>query len=216
MRFAYHDSTNGSDVAVEIIGGMAAAPPDDAEPEDSIDRERRYGWYIVCNGRVVLAADRTAVSGWGTDDWPQWHPQYTGFIGIILFNSVNAVALPLTTTKRSIDDSSGVYRRARPRMRELTRKWIDYTNARKLALEEAKRKELQAKPVSIYSVVRETAVKLPALIARAADPVANVQYSVPLSRMHELARKFGSVNLPYREVGLRSFNYAYREKVGEE
>ena len=216
LRFAYQDKSNGSNVAVEIIGGMAAAPPDEAEPEDVIDRDRRFGWYVVCNGRVVLAADRTAVSGWGTDDWPQWHPQYAGFIGIILFNSVNAVALPLTTTKRNIDDSSEVYRRARPRMRELTRKWIDYTNARKLALEEAKQKERVAQSVSIYSVARETPVKLPDLIARAADPIANVQYSVSLSRMRELAKKFGSVNLPYREVGLRSFNYAYREKVGEE
>jgi Histidine kinase-, DNA gyrase B-, and HSP90-like ATPase len=216
MRFAYQDRTNGNDVAVEIIGGMAAAPPDGAEPEDLVDRDRRYGWYVVCNGRVVLAADRTAISGWGTDDWPQWHPQYAGFIGIILFSSVNAVALPLTTTKRNIDDSSEVYRRARPRMRELTRKWIDYTNARKLALEEAKQKEQAAQPISIYSVARETPVRLPALIARAADPVANVLYSVPLSRMRKLAKKFGSVNLSYKDVGLKSFDYAYREKIGEE
>lgn len=216
MRFAYKDTANEYDVGVEIIGGMAAAPPDDAEPEDLIDRDRRYGWYVVCNGRVVLAADRTNLSGWGTDDWPQWHPQYAGFIGIILFNSVHAVALPLTTTKRNIDDSSEVYRRAKPRMRELTRKWIDYTNARKLALEDAKQKEREAQPVSIYSVAREASVKLPALIARPADPVANVLYSVPLSRLRKLAKKFGSVNLPYKEVGLKSFNYAYREKVGEE
>jgi len=216
MRFAYQDRVNGNDVGVEIIGGMAAAPPDEAEPEDSVDRDRRYGWYVVCNGRVVLAADRTTVSGWGTDDWPQWHPQYAGFIGIILFNSVNAVALPLTTTKRSIDDSSEIFRRARPRMRELTRKWIDYTNARKQALEEAKQKERSAQSVSIYSVARETSVRLPALIARLADPVANVQYSVPLAKMRKLAKKFGSANLSYREVGLKSFDYAYREKVGEE
>lgn len=216
MRFTYQDRTNGNDVAVEIIGGMAAAPPDDTEPDDLIDRDRRYGWYVICNGRVVLAADRTAISGWGTDDWPQWHPQYTGFLGIILFNAVNAVALPLTTTKRNIDESSEVFRRAKPRMRELTRKWIAYTNARKPALDEAKRKEREAQSVSIYSVARETPLKLPALIARDTDPPANVLYSVPLSKMRKLAKKFGSANLPYKEVGLRSFDFAYREKVGEE
>jgi hypothetical protein len=216
MRFAYKDQTNGSEVSVEIIGGMAAAPPEGEEPEDSIDRDRRYGWYVVCNGRIVLAADKSSDSGWGTEEWPQWHPQYAGFMGIIMFNASNALALPLTTTKRSIEDSSEIYRRARPRMRELTRKWIDYTNVRKQALEEARQKEREAETVSIYSVARQTSVKLPALVARDSDPVANVQYSVPLDRMRNLAKKFGSANLPYREVGIRSFNYAYREKVGEE
>lgn len=219
MRYAYTDQANGSVVNVEIIGGMAAAPPDATEPEDSADHTPRaelYGWYVVCNGRIVLAADRTAASGWGSDDWPSWHPQYAGFIGVILFSAENAVALPLTTTKRSIDESSGVYRRAKPRMRELTRKWIDYTNMRKQALEDARQKEQEAHAVPLYTVSRQTSVRLPELIARDSEPIANVQYSVPLERMRSLAKKFGSVNLPYREVGLRSFNYAYREKVGEE
>jgi len=221
MRFAYKDRTDGNEVGVEIIGGMAALPPppEATEPEDLAERSRGaelFGWYVVCNGRIVLAADRTVSTGWGTDDWPIWHPQYAGFIGVILFSARNAVALPLTTTKRSIDDSSEVFRRARPRMRELTRKWIDYTNLRKQALEDARQKEQQAHPVPIYSVSLRPSVQLPELIARDSEPVANVQYSVPLTRMRNLARKFGSANLPYREVGLRSFNYAYREKVGEE
>jgi hypothetical protein len=101
-------------------------------------------------------------------------------------------------------------------MRELTRKWIDYTNQRKQALEDAKQKEQEAHWIPIHSVSLRQSVQLPELIARESEPVANVQYSVPLQRMRSLARKFGSVNLPYREVGLRSFNYAYREKVGEE
>ncbi|HKN22538.1 MAG TPA: ATP-binding protein [Terracidiphilus sp.] len=221
MRFAYDDSANENAVNVEIIGGMAASPPapDAAEPEDQAERARGaelFGWYVVCNGRIVLAADRTEATGWGTDDWPMWHPQYAGFIGVILFSAENAVALPLTTTKRSIDSSSEVFRRAKPRMRELTRKWIDYTNQRKQALEDAKQKEQEAHWIPIHSVSLRQSVQLPELIARESEPVANVQYSVPLQRMRSLARKFGSVNLPYREVGLRSFNYAYREKVGEE
>ena len=62
---------NGYDdevVSVEIIAGMAAPPPESPEPDERVDAERSFGWYIVCNGRIVLAADRTSVSGWGTTD----------------------------------------------------------------------------------------------------------------------------------------------------
>jgi hypothetical protein len=134
MRLEYDDELDGEKVSVEVIGGMAAAPPDNIDPDEE-DGDKRFGWYIICNGRIVLAADKTSVSGWGTEDWPQWHRQYSGFVGIILFTAPKAVALPMTTTKRSVDTSSEIYRRARPRMREVSKQWIAYTNARKQALE---------------------------------------------------------------------------------
>jgi hypothetical protein len=133
----YKDGTGTYEVSVEIIGGMGAPPPESLEPDESSDDDRRWGWYVICNGRVVLAADKTSVSGWGVDDWPQWHGQYSGFIGISLFTAANAAALPLTTTKRSVDVTSEIYRRARSHMKRVSRQWIAYTNQRKQALDEA-------------------------------------------------------------------------------
>jgi hypothetical protein len=216
MRVEYPDEVDGDAVTVEVIGGMAAPPPDTSDPDVEDDGEKRFGWYVVCNGRIVLAADKTTVSGWGTDDWPQWHRQYSGFIGLILFTAAKATALPLTTTKRSVDVSSEVYRRARPKMREVTRAWIDYTNQRKQSLEEAKRIEAAAAPVAIYAVPIRAAAALPKLIARPAEPVGNVNYAVPLVKLKKLARAFGRSNLPYREVGLKSFDYAYDDLVSDD
>lgn len=217
MRIDYEDEVDGEKVSVEVIGGMAAPPPEDSDPSENDEGERRYGWYVICNGRIVLAADKTVVSGWGTDDWPQWHRQYSGFIGIILFTAADAAALPLTTTKRSVDTSSEVYRRSRPKMRDVTRMWISYTNQRKQALEEAKEKEAQAVPVAIYSVLKQIEVKLPTYVPRPpAERPANINYSVPLVRLRKLAKELGSINMPYREVGLKSFDYAYSDLVGDE
>jgi len=216
MRFEYKDTLDGDEVSVEVIGGMAAPPPDSSEPDEDDEGDKRFGWYVVCNGRIVLAADKTAVSGWGADDWPQWHRQYSGFIGIILFTAANAAALPLTTTKRSADISSEIYRRARPAMRDVTRKWIDYTNQRKQALDEAKRKEAEAASVSIYKVVKQESAKLPILVVRPSEQVANVHYSVPVAKLKRLAKELGSIGMPYREVGLKSFDYAYGDFVGDE
>ena len=45
---------------------------------------------------------------------------------------------------------------------------------------------------------------------------ANVNYSVPVSRMKRLAKEFGSIQFSYRDVGLKSFEYAYDELVEDE
>jgi len=217
MRLDYEDEIDGEKVLVEIIGGMAAPPPESSEPSEDDEGDRRYGWYAICNGRIVLAADKTTVSGWGTEDWPQWHRQYSGFIGIILFTAANAAALPLTTTKRSVDLSSEIYRRSRPKMRDVTRKWIDYTNQRKQALDEARDKEAKAAPVPIYDVPKQIAVTLPTFVPKPPlERTANVNYAVPVTRLRKLAKELGSINMPYREVGLKSFDYTYSDLVGDE
>jgi Histidine kinase-, DNA gyrase B-, and HSP90-like ATPase len=216
MRDKYRDEVDGKEVNVEIIGGMAAPPPESNDPDESEGGRNPYGWFVVCNGRIVLAADKTSVSGWGTDDWPQWHYQYSGFIGIILFTAANAVALPLTTTKRSVDPSSEIFRRARLRMREVSKQWIAYTNEKKQAREEAKQKESAAKPVPIHDIKKREKAALPALVSQTREPPANVSYSVPRSKLRNLAREFGSIHMSYRDVGLKSFNYAYDDMVGDE
>jgi hypothetical protein len=214
-RQDYEDEIGGEKVSVTIIGGMAAEPPDTSEPAEANDSDNRFGWYVACNGRIVLAADKTALSGWSVD-WPQWHGQYSGFIGLILFTAANAVALPLTTTKRSVDPSSEVYRRARPRMREVTKAWTDYTNARKQALDQAKQTEAAAQPVSIYQIAQSSEVKLPIFTPRPVEPQATVNYSVPTSKMRALAKALGRITMSYREVGLRSFDYTYNDLAGDE
>ncbi|MDT2022831.1 ATP-binding protein [Methylocella sp. CPCC 101449] len=216
MRELYEDEVNGDAVSIEIIGGMAAPPPEDIEPDESNEGDRRFGWYVVCNGRIVLAADKSSITGWGTDDWPQWHYQYAGFIGIILFTAANAAALPLTTTKRSVDTSSEVFRRARPKMRQVSKEWIAYTNQRKQALQEAKQKESEAVAVPIASVAARKSVNLPTFQTRTSEKMANIGYSVSAQRLRKLAQEFGNINMTYRDVGLKSFDYAYDDLVGVE
>ncbi len=222
MRDNYEDeledegSPEDNRVSVEIIAGMAAPPPESTEPDEKIDGEKGFGWYVVCNGRIVLAADKSAVSGWGTSDWPQWHRQYTGFIGIVLFTASNAAALPLTTTKRSVDVSSNIFIGARLRMRDASKRWIAYTNARKYNLANAKKKEDKAAVISIQNVENQPTIQLPMIPKKRIERRANVHYSVPVSKMKQLAKGFGSIQMPYREVGLKSFEYAYEDLVEDE
>jgi hypothetical protein len=216
MRYRYEDE----DVTVEILAGMASAPPDDSDPESQTRTDRVSGLYIVCNGRVVLAADRTAVTGWGNAWQQQWHQQYSGFVGLILFSAANAAKLPMTTTKRSVDTSSTVYARALVQMAAPVRAWIAYTNQRKSERDNAAAREEQSKPTPLANVQPRPQVQLPNLNAGKPrvprERPANVSYSVPLKRMKALADALGSINFSYRDVGIKSFDFAYENLVDEE
>ncbi len=114
------------EVQVRIVAGIA--PPRRSVAES--------GWYVYCNGRLVLEADRTPLTGWGTGDVdgpgvPAWHTQYRRFRGFVFFEAANPADLPWTTTKTEIDSSSVVYRNALTKMRDVIRRYTSYTNAEK-------------------------------------------------------------------------------------
>jgi hypothetical protein len=214
LRDEFDESYLGGSVKVELVCGMAAPPPDSDDPDDTIDEEERYGWYVACNGRIVLAADKSTVSGWGTDGWPQWHGQYNGFIGLVFFSSKDTSLLPLTTTKRSIETTSEIFRRIQPRMRAATRAWTSYTNIRKSELGEAKRLEAQAKPTPIFNLKMAGSVSLPKLTRTPKEPVANIAYSVPLERAYKMGEALGNRLMPYRTIGKETFEFAFKKLVG--
>lgn len=202
-------------VKVEIIAGMAARPSDFYDAEEEKEKEDKSGWYVLCNDRMVVAADKSDLTGWGFGGKQRWHPQYRGFMGIILFSAKEADSLPLTTTKRSIDRDHDVYRLALARMVELTRQWIEYTNQRKAALDEAKAVEAEAKSVAAFSATSSKVMKFPQLTAVARSSDITIQYSKSRRQVRDLAQKLGYPGMSAREVGSKSFDYALKELVGE-
>ena len=89
---------------------------------------------------------------WGNEGFTRWHPQYYGFSGMAFFHGNNPNLLPWTTTKRDVDESSPLYRRAVKEMKVATQPWIEYTNRRKDDLEEAKQKERAALSVRFFDI----------------------------------------------------------------
>ena len=45
VLFDYQDSHAGDKVTVEIVGGMAAPPPEDVHPAEDEEGDKRFGWY---------------------------------------------------------------------------------------------------------------------------------------------------------------------------
>lgn len=106
-------------VHAEIIVGLGPSSPSEA------------GWYISCNGRVIVSADQSKLTGWDTisdDGVPKYHNQFSRFRGYLSISCIDAGKLPWNTTKTGVNPDSAVYQDARSEMIALMRPVIDFLN----------------------------------------------------------------------------------------
>lgn len=210
----YRVSYDDEDVQVEIIAGMATPPPSDLGARERAETSY-YGWFVLCNDRVVLPADNTERTVWGDEGFPRWHYQYNGFMGMVLFRSSDPNLLPWTTTKRDVDENSPLYRRAVREMKKATRTWIEYTNQRKVNLEEARAKEKKTISVPLFQVQANTILQVPTPPEKPRIKMANISYQKPVSDVNRVRRALGRGNLPYRTVGEETFDYYVENELEE-
>lgn len=102
----YKNFYKNEDGEFRIIAGVAH----NGEPENA-------GWYVFCNGRLVLFADKSNVTGWGVE-YKQYHPSLASFRGYVYFESENLFQLPWNTTKTGIDSTNRLFQEALPKMKE--------------------------------------------------------------------------------------------------
>jgi len=202
------DREEGDGVRVILLAGLA---------------KREYqegGWYVFCNGRLILRADKTDTSVWGPKhSVPQYHPDFAYFRGYAFLDSAHSALLPWTTTKTGVDTDSAVYKVVQKDMIELTKSIVGFL--RKIAkdqnegqLEEGaldteldKATATRTETLSIPSAFRATLKTTPVTGPR----IGRIQYSRPLDEIN-LAKKLMSVST-YKEVGETSFEY-YLEYEG--
>ncbi len=110
-------------VHVKIVTGVGHSSPKNA------------GWWVICNGRVVLEADRRDVTGWGYYEEenkrlliPSFHNQFARYRGLAFFDSIDSGRVPWNTTKTDVDQDSPVWRSAFESMREMMRPVINFLN----------------------------------------------------------------------------------------
>lgn len=213
----YTDAESG--VKVRIISGVAGTPPEDAGDPLALTKDTEsWGWYVICNDRVVLAGDKTEKTIWG-DGFPSWHPQYNGFVGLVFFSSDKPGELPWTTTKRQIDETLPVFRRATSFMKDATRKYLDYTNTRKANLDKAKSAESNAaiKPIAQIEIrsIAPAPMKLPVFEAAPKIRMGTISYQQPLTVLNKVAQALGNSQMSYKQIGQKTFEYYLENEVSE-
>ena len=144
------------DVSVTLAVGFYAPPPSLADIDDENELKRyssEAGWTIVCNDRVVVYNDKSHLTGWGEAGIPQYHTQFVGIRGIVIFESNSPKNLPMTTTKRGVDTSSAIYAVVKDRMRQGLKMFTDYTNKWKGQTEKERAYSAAAKSIPVEKLI---------------------------------------------------------------
>ncbi|UOD30871.1 ATP-binding protein [Massilia violaceinigra] len=199
-------------VRIEITVGFAEPPPSDTSATARNPDVGVYGWYVVCNDRVVVSADKSADTGWGIKPVPAWHPQYIGFMGVVRFESSDPRKLPWKTTKRDVEASNAFYQRALPVMMRATKKLTDYTNARRLEAKRLKRIENAAVAKPVSRIIVNVPVKLPEVDQ---GEFVMIEYAREMSDVRAAAETLGIVGGSPSEVGIRTFEYYFAREVAK-
>jgi hypothetical protein len=202
-----------SPVIVKIYAGLS-------------DRSKSEGgWYVFCNGRMVLEADQSGTTGWGEGDEakvPKYHPDFAFFRGYVFFDSDDAELLPWTTTKTGVDTDSSLYKSVRLEMINIMKPILDFL--RKLANERAQKdkgeisesplEELLESPKVKYSVIKEAGLfsAQPRLtVVPAGPPMASIQYVKTIEEINKVKKilKISS----NKAVGEKTFEYFLANEV---
>lgn len=203
----YEDDGVSVRILAGLIDDLSDEIPDEMRPGD-VDR---FGWFVGCNDRVVLAGDKTNRTVWGDNGFPIWHGQYNGFAGFALFRAADQRKLPWTTTKRGLDNSNPVYRRAVAAMKEITLEFIAYTNRRKADLDAAREAEKAPRVVDIGALKTTQALKLPELSAPGEssknDNLVVISYRRKKRELDEIRRHLGKLWMSNKDIGMHTFTY---------
>lgn len=203
---------NDDSVTVQIYSGLSESDPQAA------------GWYIYCNGRLVLGADQTERTGWGAGgqtEVPKFHNRHARFRGYVFFDSDNASLLPWNTTKTGVDADSKIFRAIRLEMISIMRPVVDFLNklSREIESDEAEKplnEALEATaPAELAELEKRTVFEAPkpALVVRKGPNTGVISYRKTLDEIKTVQRALGVWT--QKEVGERTFDYFYELECRE-
>ena len=201
-----------SGVQVAIITGLAERVAGKWNAE-------RAGWYVLCNGRAVVFADKTEMTEWGLR-LPRFVSKYRGFIGIVLFFSQDPEKLPWTTTKRGLNQESAILQIARSKMATQAKPVISFLNNMYPSddLEEIEEREIAEKVASVdvrslVSANRRDFSVSPS--RRPARSTVTVQFKAKRDDISRAKVAIGQRTMSAGKVGEHAFEYFLKNECSE-
>ena len=173
------------------------------------------GWYMYCNGRLLLAAERSRLTGWG-DPAAAYHPQYRQFRGYVLLDGDSAL-MPWTTTKTSVDEDSRVFRAVQGEMFDALQKSQSVMNRLKKELgassdsKPAVAAMIAAQPVGLAVIAPSERFVIPPPAPRTPSTTRNISYAVDKDDFDLVADELGATSAA--EVGRQTFEFFLQTQV---
>jgi Histidine kinase-, DNA gyrase B-, and HSP90-like ATPase len=200
-------------VKVRIVVGVGVSSPRDA------------GWYVICNGRVILEHDRRAVTGWGLVEneqgrtiIPSYHNQFARFRGIVSFDCPDAGRLPWNTTKTDVDQDSLIWQKTFERMIDMMRPVINFLNELDKDVDEFTSDESpmlnqvnKATQTRAETLTRKAEFRAPRRgTMKKVQRVVGIQYSKPVKDVDFLQEALGVRSA--RAVGEKTFDLVLKSQ----
>jgi hypothetical protein len=176
------------------------------------DRKPR-GWYVFCNGRMVLEADKSDKTGWGVDSHPGFHVKYNHFLGYVYFRSKDVMKLPWTTTKDGVDWESPVYQTALAEMRTLSRPILNFLNDLYPEVKEQSEPEhnlfREARSVPLLKIASRDNSTFEAKVKKSSDDdLVSIQYKRSKRKIRKVKDAIGKY-LSASRIGEYTFDWFY-------
>jgi hypothetical protein len=208
-----HKEVAWNDVSVELIAGLA-------ERKDNEWNAERAGWYVLCNGRVVVFADKTDLTGWGLYA-ANFVSKYIGFVGIAFFFSKHPANLPWTTTKRGLNRDSEIYQAARLEMASIAKPVLTFLNNMYPSdpSEEIRERKIASniKSMDISQIAQTDSTGFSPVYAstRVRKTTVSVQYHAEKSDIDKIKKKINRMSWGAGAVGKYTFDYYIKVECPE-
>lgn len=211
-------------LSMRLHAGLTSLDDATGEHEDEVDTDEptlftghdAAGWYVFCNDRALVFADRSRLTGWG-EEVPRYHPQYRRFRGFVYLNG-DSRAMPWNTTKTDVDEDSVVWQHVRRNIVDALRKSVTVMNRIK---REVQRMPPDQRPlVTALTAARPSVVEeleqhrswvVPDPPPKVVNETTKISYSVATSVFTRAAAAL-ETDKP-SEIGQRTFRYWMRREV---
>ena len=183
-------------------------------------RDSSSGWFVFCNGRVVISADKSSLTGWSNPGagLPIFQPKHRPFIGTVFFVSDDPERLPWTTTKSGINEDSAVWQTAKRHMVSIGRGVVSFLDGRYTdegtEVATADLREVAQERVSVLSSsVDEKLAFNPPKIVKPKN--VKIQYYAQIADVAKIESYLRRPSMSAAEIGRYTFLYYLRNEVGD-
>ena len=206
------DHFQANDVSCAITAGLGT-------PENGKYTDRGSGWFVFCNGRTVISADKSSLTGWNNNGLPIFQPKHRPFLGTVYFVSRFADRLPWDSTKSGINEDSEIWQEAKRHMALVGKSITSFLDSRytdegtDIEMDEMK----EATRGGIEAIVASSRPK--SVFRRPAPPprqTMQIQYRAKIENVDRIREFLSQPGMSGSEVGRFTFRFYLRNEVGDE
>ena len=182
-------------------------------------RERGSGWFVFCNGRTVISADKSPLTGWNNNGLPIFQPKHRPFLGTVYFVSKYSERLPWDTTKSRINEDSEVWQEAKRLMVSVGRSVTSFLDGRysdegtDIAQKELTEVAKERVDAMKASTAKASHFKLP---TKPAKTTTRIQYNAKIKEVKSISEYLGRSGMSGSDVGRHTFQFFLRNEVSGE